>query len=547
MNPSQVARRIVLRGGAPSAGGGNVVVPAVFPLELVSPRAAGSYPSSDTGTPAMPSGHRIFKAYPGIAYNIRPVVIAGSYPYTFSLSDAPTGMTIDASTGEINWPNPTGTTVTPTITVTDAEGTVESSAWTITITTSGFRFIDAVSGDDSNTGTLAAPWRTLAKVKSSSSAGDICYFLDGTYTTDGIAVDNSGGYTAEFTPLGNWRRLEWSGSTRSVQWLAYPGHSPVISQGYVAGTSQGVIQRIQGSATYPICLDGIAFTDAWFMQLQVAGTFDYDCFHRLNMYGVAWTIDGQNSGCIDSISSVGSKARYYVSYIGNRFHDNLVGGAKIYWQYKSLLADNEFVDNGGSSVANTGRAQDISSGGPDHKAVCARFEVRRNLYRNNPSSSDVPDNNGATCDAGFGGNMNSGDDGSDPASTVASGEVRYNRFDCAARPGLRVVNMNNFSNAGEIHIYRNTGIGRWNVENSDNGTGPFRFYNNVIINDTGVDAYDRITVSGSVPGNRTLIELGSGAQANIKGATNAGIVDANLNLQGSYRASYLGTHGHEIP
>ena len=37
------------------------------------------------------------------------------------------------------------------------------------------------------------------------------------------------------------------------------------------------------------------------------------------------------------------------------------------------------------------------------------------------------------------------------------------------------------------------------------------------------------------------------AQANVKGATSAGIVDANLNLQGSYRTQYLGTHGHEIP
>src|SRR5688572_17024316 len=63
---------------------------ANYPLELVSPRAAGSSPSS--GQPAISANNRIFWAYPGIEYNIRATVIGGKYPYRFALSNAPTGM-----------------------------------------------------------------------------------------------------------------------------------------------------------------------------------------------------------------------------------------------------------------------------------------------------------------------------------------------------------------------------------------------------------------------------------------------------------------------
>lgn len=107
--------------------------PARYPLELVSPREAGTSPSPDDGSPAIPAGHRIFRAYPGLEYNIRAVVLGGSYPFRFELSDAPAGMTIDSRTGEIRWPKPSGEQSRPTITVTDAEGTTRSSPWMIKV------------------------------------------------------------------------------------------------------------------------------------------------------------------------------------------------------------------------------------------------------------------------------------------------------------------------------------------------------------------------------------------------------------------------------
>lgn len=54
---------------------------ARYPLELVSPRAAGTTPTenpTNDQSPAMPEGHRICKAHPGVDYVIRAVVVGGS-------------------------------------------------------------------------------------------------------------------------------------------------------------------------------------------------------------------------------------------------------------------------------------------------------------------------------------------------------------------------------------------------------------------------------------------------------------------------------------
>lgn len=514
-----------------AASGGSFVEPSNFPLELIAPRAAGSAPSADSGTPNFPSGHRCLKAYPGIPYSYKCDVIGGSFPYTFSMTDVGGGWAINAITGVITCASP-ASNVSPTITVTDAEGTQVTGTPTIVVTTSGFKFIDSVSGNDTTgTGTLAAPWATFSKMKTTSSAGDICYFRAGTYSTN-LTPDALGGKTGEFTPAGNWARIEISSASRSVRWLAYPGEAVVFDGGYVAGVTQGVMMRVAGSSTNPIYIDGIEFRNYYHMVFQLSygsnistALASYDKFCNLNIHDVADSIDGSNSGCIDSLSNSGGPPRYYTVYQDNNFHDNLCGGIKLYWQYKSLWDGCQFVDNGGDPPSGSPN----HAGGPDHKAACGRFEVRACTFRNVPSAAVVPDANGTSNDAGVGGNQN--------ASTAvpafaASGEVRYNKLGGSSRPGLRVVNMNNFSNSGQIYYYRNTGIGRWNVENSGpNSTGPFTFYRNIIINDTGAGQTDRITVSS---GDRSRIET----QDNLSGVVADGIVDASLDLQGAYLTSY---------
>ena len=82
---------------------------APYPLEITAPRAN------------LPSTHRMVRAYPGLLFNIRAAVVGGMYPFTYSLNNAPSGMTINSQTGEMNWPNPTSN-ASPTLVVRDAEG-----------------------------------------------------------------------------------------------------------------------------------------------------------------------------------------------------------------------------------------------------------------------------------------------------------------------------------------------------------------------------------------------------------------------------------------
>lgn len=449
----------------------------------------------------MPSGHRIFKAYPGIEYNIRAAVIGGSYPYRFSLGSAPPGMTVDARTGEIRWPNPSGTTVSPTLTVTDAAGAQRSAPWTITVTTAGFRFISSGGGSDANDGSLAAPWATLAKVKSSGQPGDIVYFRAGTYRTSGMAV--SGG-TA-------WLRVEFTGAAHPVQWLAYPGEKPVIDNDYVPNVNNGRFIRLGGTTTYPVYIDGLELTHSWHIALQFAsGSCHYSVFRRLDVHDIAQAIDGANSAGIMTLSNYAAPTWYGV-FQDIDFHDNAPGGIKLYSHKKVLWEDCRFR----SSVW-----------GPDLKAHVPRFEVRGCHFHGNTGAY-----------AGLYGNMNFGGGGQ---GETASGEWRFNRFDCVDSPSVWAMDVNQDGMAGRIDIYRNTVKGTVRVRNIEASSpdGPFRFYKNVIVNSAG--GTDRITLESVSDPSRVQ------SADNLTGSPGDNIIDASGNLTAGY-SSYLGTHGHQIP
>src|SRR5689334_21125847 len=68
---------------------------ANYPLQIIQPQ------------PNLTTHSRFYKAYPGILYRVPVSVLGGAYPFTYSLTTAPSGMTIDAATGIISWPNPT--------------------------------------------------------------------------------------------------------------------------------------------------------------------------------------------------------------------------------------------------------------------------------------------------------------------------------------------------------------------------------------------------------------------------------------------------------
>jgi hypothetical protein len=468
---------------------------ANYPLELVSPRAVGTAPSSIAES--ITTQNRIFKAYPGIEYNIRAVVVGGEFPYVFSLSGAPGGMTINRGTGEIVWPNPTGTTVTPTISVTDAEGTVRSASWTITVTTSGFRFVDSVNGSayPAGAGTRDNPWRGLADIVNSPDAvaGDVVYFRSGTYAPTGLTRASIGSV---------WERVEFSSAKPNI-WIAYPGETPVIDFGFRVGVDAGVLFRLPTTNLY---VDGLEATNARVIGFQT-GDGAYGVFRRVRMHDLNMInaeLDGSNAAFIMTLSSysdadVGGNISGWSQHLA--IQDSEFFGSpnnvaiKIYSQWKLLIEDNYFHD---------------SLGGVELKADIPQFTYRHNVHERIPGIS-------------IGGNMH---------SYTTHGEVLFN----LVKPvGQYALDLNQDGYAKRVDIYRNTFLGRVRLRNTDAADGPFAFYNNVIVND---DSGSHITMESVDPSRATVSN-------NLVGTASDGIVDANGRLLGTY-VSFTGTRGYEI-
>jgi hypothetical protein len=468
---------------------------ANYPLELASPRAAGTAPIS--GNDPISSSNRVFRAYPGLEYNIRAVVVGGAYPYTFSLSNAPAGMVINSSTGEISWPNPTGSSATPTITVRDAEGTERSSPWGITVSTSGFRFVDASAGarHPGGNGSVSNPWRTISDVVAGGATNDIVYFRNGTYDALDLPRDSQGSA---------WERV--SLGTAPNKWIAYPGHTPVIDFGYRAGGDPGVIIRMSPNDIY---VDGFETRATRIIGFQISAG-SYGVFRRLSMHQLNQAranLDGSNASFIMTMSAysdsdVGGSPSSWGQYLAiqdSDFYDApLDVMLKLYSQWKLVIEDNDFRD---AALAT------------ELKADLPQFTYRRNRHTNISRIS-------------IGGNMH---------SYTTSGEINFNLVNT---PNAEwTLDLNNDGQAKRIDVYRNTFMGRVRVQDADSSDGPFRLYNNVIVN--GDSANSGIRFEGVTDLLRVILT------ANLSGSPSSNIVDATGSLTAA-QSQYIGSRGHML-
>lgn len=233
-----------LRSGGSSSGGGGQdwqlaagqYEPAVIPLEIIAPR---------TG---LATYYRYYKAYPGILYEVPIVVLGGAAPFKYELTAAPSGMTIGEvlpsdylaagpqQYGLIRWSNPTtsGSPHTVTVKVTDQEGTEVTVSWSLTVTTTGFIFIDSVNGNRSSAnggsgdGTINNPFLgirdwyagstggTGSNTKSNATyQGFIVYYREGSYRIDDAYVEDS-------------QRRMTCGNGKPKVHLGYPGETAEI-------------------------------------------------------------------------------------------------------------------------------------------------------------------------------------------------------------------------------------------------------------------------------------------------------------------------------
>ncbi len=453
------------------------------PLELISPRAVNS---AAPGAPPITAAHRIFKAYPGLEYDIRAVVTGGAYPYTFSLTNAPSGMTIDSATGRVRWTNPQAN-ATPTLTVTDSVGAQVSSNWTIVVGAAGFKFVDAVNGSSTNQGTETSPWRTLADVSARGGAGSIVYFRAGTYTPAGIARTSVGTV---------WERVVFNANSAPVVWLAYPGERPVIDFGYQPTGDVGPLIRLGYAHPY---VDGFETINSHVIGFQLEGG-EYATFRRLHMHAHAGGPDGSNSSTI--MTTTWDPGLYGMAVQDNEFDAfGLGNGLKIYGRRKLVIEDNHFHHQPGPM---------------ELKAGVAEFTVRSNRF------NDISG-------IAIGGNMHS------IGAAATGGDILFN---LVLDSSLYALDLNQDGMATRINVLRNTFLGRVNIRNVTSGNGPFRLNNNVVINADGARTPPFFTYEQVSDPSRVIIGT------NLTGTPSAGLVDANGQLTAA-SLSNLGTHGHQ--
>lgn len=314
-------------------------IAANMPLEIINIKASG------TGSPAISEYNRIFRAYPGIEYNIRAAVVGGTYPYTYSLSNAPAGMIINSKTGEISWPNPQSNATNIQLSVTDQDNQTVNATWSITVSTSGFKFVQA--GVSNGSGTFASPYNSIANMAADANSTDIIYFRDGTYSI------GAGGWV-----------------TYPVQWIAYPGESPVINMNDTELATPGYAL---------VYFDGFVFDNMDYTTGLsggvVVGCSDYNTVRRNEFKNFS---NQNTSGLNENVGMLRSVACetyefYYTVIQDNSLHDFQGGNAigSLYHQNKILIENNHIYNALGQGA------------GPSHNGISPKVNMYNFTARGN--------------------------------------------------------------------------------------------------------------------------------------------------------------------
>jgi hypothetical protein len=453
---------------------------AVYPLEILAPRAG------------LTTTNRYYKAYPGLVYDVNVAVIGGRFPYTYSLPTKPSGMTIDANSGRITWSNPVQQTATypVTATVRDAAGTSVSVSWTVLVTTSGFKFIDANNGRtraQGGDGSFANPWRTIPD-----------WFIDkyNNANRDQFLYWRAGTYRTADAPIEDGIRLPAS-NLKPVVWLAYPGETPVID------TTGSHISMDNPHNGY---FDGLTvqnFTTDFGFRIGSAGTnvqFRRNLFR--NMPSSAGG-SGTNASAI-MIANNNTKGSHW-AFIDNQFTGiHTVGyGILGYYTDRVLVTGNRFSD--------------FTAG--DSKAIGPKTNNSMWFIRDN--RINMANGQGIWVDT---------------YATTRDIEISYNLVQMAAGQALWV--GQELATYGAITSLRNTYIGgSVLVDNLVGSSGPVSFDRDVIVNNS--------SNANKISTNSSSGTLSSVAASNLlTGSLSGGVVDSSGNLTGTY-AQYVGTRGYQ--
>lgn len=478
-----VASKVPDQGGG--EGGGTATSTGGYqPLEIISPQ------------PNLTTTNRFYKAYPGLLYEVAIGVVGGYYPYTFELTSAPSGMSVNSSTGVLTWTAvDEGSPSAVTARVTDDNGDQVTVSWTVTVTTDGFKFVDATAPSTGGTGTLADPYQNIVDVFGAASSksttyndNEFIYFRTGVYDFSGVATEDEATIDV---------RVPWYVDRKPKVWLAYPGESPEINFNRNGADIYLSLQFTDDDLYF----DKLLFNNNGAQRgktLEGSPSNNWvikDC----QFSGLTASQGGGNNSYIFFNGGSGQ----YAHVVGNETLSGTTGYLLLGYNTQSVLVENNIT--GDDIPLPIGPKDDI-----------VNWTIRGNTITNSSAGT------GAVWLQEYGHSENV--------------EICFNYIQMAATDGMAVSILGDAA-CGAVQVHRNTIVGHVEAWNLDSNKGPWTFAKNIIINNSA--EADKITRSNVTDESRLIVN------DNLLGVAADGIVDANGELTAGY-SSYLGTHGHQV-
>lgn len=469
---------------------------ARFALEVIAPRAG------------LTSANRWYAQPIAVPFDEYVSVFGGSFPYTFSFTTAPSGLTVDANTGRVQWTNPTAGTHSIVLQVTDTRGTSVTVSWSMLVSDTNWLFFDAVNGLDANAGTKASPKRTMggwygAAKATSTYAGYKCMYRTGTYLSNDCAIKEAGSE-------GVGSRIPMTSGAKPKVHVAWPGDSVTIN---VAGGNFIVYSDSAGNVHWSgFRITNIGSTSAYhFLEWEPGGGNDYAVQRCTFALPTSTTTSGVNASFVMCRNNVVCSRISFTHNVieGTLNHDIFLG----YDTNKGVFSDNTISNNRWHGC----------------------------YLKINNSNWSIRNNTGLT------GNIDSAASGTTDADGIATFdgyettnnvEVCWNNWKSTGRglsydrtPAVTITNIYSYRNTWQIKSHQ-----VWNMT-----VNPLSVRNDVVqYTDALANSHGYRLVNDAAPPSVTGTYTGEECVG--RGVT---IVDANGLLTGTYRTNYLGLRGHE--
>lgn len=437
-------------------------------------------------------------------------VQGGSWPFKYEITTGPAGMTIGEtltplgdvqvvgdSYGKLVWPNPTGTSESVTVKVTDQDGNTATWSTTLTIGTARHVFVDDI-GTGTGTGTIADPYTDWddfwVSNTDNGNLNKIVVFRAGTYTpSDGASGESIVNPT--YKPR---------------SYINYPGESVTFTMSTARIQSIAPDFYIRG-----IDLDGYKTTAANWRCIFLNGQFDRQSIQRCTFDNMEeGTVGTDNPACIYANGISTKRQNITVSRCTQKADCNI-----------SLITtfdcQHVVVEH------NIGDGTNITSHNGD-------FFIQ---IKDDSSDVSVRRNSAINCNGSGRGGIWFNNQKSTPSSGVANNqEMCWNVIEDNNTGVIGAINSNTSSESTNTYIFRNTII-----NNTNNASQTFWFSTNGI-GDDPVAIYNCFSNTSGILG--AVYDDALDAMSNQAIALTS--FDADGNLTGTARTSNLGIRGYEV-